>query len=148
MFYQATAATPQNVLRRRVLRSDGRRVVGVEDELLDADAMAALRARFPALQGPKNDDICYATQNRQDAVKLLAPQVDVLVVVGSPTSSNSNRLRELAERLQRAADDFARQHLLDQKLPSAEKRPYSVVIGLRSWVFGAFRDLERPTTTR
>lgn len=52
--------------------------------------------------------------------------------------------RELAERLQRAADDFARQHLLDQKLTSSEKRPYSVVIGLRSWVFEAFRDLERP----
>ncbi|WP_457418182.1 helix-turn-helix domain-containing protein [Roseateles sp. P5_E7] len=52
--------------------------------------------------------------------------------------------RELAERLQRTADDFARQHLLDQKLPSAEKRPYSVIIGLRSWVFEAFRDLERP----
>ncbi len=52
--------------------------------------------------------------------------------------------RELAERLRRTADDFARQHLLDQKLPAAEKRPYSVVIGLRSWVFEAFRDLERP----
>jgi hypothetical protein len=52
--------------------------------------------------------------------------------------------RELAERLQRTADDFARQHLLDQKLPASEKRPYSVVIGLRSWVFEAFRDLERP----
>lgn len=52
--------------------------------------------------------------------------------------------RELAERLRRAADDFARQHLLDQKLPLDEKRPYSVVIGLRSWVFEAFRDLERP----
>lgn len=52
--------------------------------------------------------------------------------------------RELAERLQRAADDFARQHLLDQKLPASEKRPYSVVIGLRSWIFEAFRDLERP----
>ncbi|MFG6468215.1 helix-turn-helix domain-containing protein [Roseateles sp. BYS87W] len=52
--------------------------------------------------------------------------------------------RELAERLQRAADDFARQHLLDQKLPPSEKRPYSVVIGLRSWIFEAFRDLERP----
>ncbi|MDT9091651.1 4-hydroxy-3-methylbut-2-enyl diphosphate reductase, partial [Escherichia coli] len=48
---------------------------------------------------PKKQDICYATQNRQDAVKLLAPQVDVVIVVGSPTSSNSNRLRELAERL-------------------------------------------------
>lgn len=55
--------------------------------------------------------------------------------------------RELAERLQRAADDFARQHLLDQKLPPAEKRPYSVVIGLRCWVFEAFRDLERPGRT-
>lgn len=52
--------------------------------------------------------------------------------------------RELAERLRRAADDFARQHLLDQKLPTAEKRPYSVVIGLRSWVFEAFREFERP----
>jgi 4-hydroxy-3-methylbut-2-enyl diphosphate reductase len=48
---------------------------------------------------PKKQDICYATQNRQDAVKLMAPQVDVVIVVGSPTSSNSNRLRELAERL-------------------------------------------------
>jgi 4-hydroxy-3-methylbut-2-enyl diphosphate reductase len=48
---------------------------------------------------PKKQDICYATQNRQDAVKVLAPQVDVVIVVGSPTSSNSNRLRELAERL-------------------------------------------------
>ncbi len=61
--------------------------------------IAALRAKFPAIQGPKNDDICYATQNRQDAVKLLSPQVDLVVVVGSPTSSNSNRLRELAARL-------------------------------------------------
>lgn len=59
----------------------------------------ALRTRFPAIGGPRKDDICYATQNRQDAVKVLAPQVDVLIVVGSPTSSNSNRLRELAARL-------------------------------------------------
>ncbi|MEN1958660.1 4-hydroxy-3-methylbut-2-enyl diphosphate reductase [Luteimonas changyuni] len=58
----------------------------------------ALRARFPALQGPKNDDICYATQNRQDAVRLLATECDLVLVVGSPNSSNSNRLRELAER--------------------------------------------------
>ncbi|MEN1959313.1 4-hydroxy-3-methylbut-2-enyl diphosphate reductase [Luteimonas sp. MJ246] len=58
----------------------------------------ALRARFPALQGPKNDDICYATQNRQDAVRLLATRCDLVLVVGSPNSSNSNRLRELAER--------------------------------------------------
>ncbi len=58
----------------------------------------ALRERFPAIQGPRKDDICYATQNRQDAVKQLADQVDLLLVVGSPNSSNSNRLKEVAER--------------------------------------------------
>ena len=58
----------------------------------------ALKAKFPAIQGPKNDDICYATQNRQDAVRELALQCDLVLVVGSPNSSNSNRLRELAER--------------------------------------------------
>ncbi|MGH8074610.1 MAG: 4-hydroxy-3-methylbut-2-enyl diphosphate reductase [Lysobacter sp.] len=58
----------------------------------------ALKARFPAIQGPKNDDICYATQNRQDAVRQLAAQCDLVLVVGSVNSSNSNRLRELAER--------------------------------------------------
>jgi 4-hydroxy-3-methylbut-2-enyl diphosphate reductase len=57
----------------------------------------ALRTRFPAIVGPKKDDICYATQNRQDAVKALASQCDVVIVVGSPNSSNSNRLREVAE---------------------------------------------------
>ena len=64
-----------------------------------AEILAAVKARFPHVREPKQQDICYATQNRQDAVKVLAPQVDVVVVVGSPTSSNSNRLRELAERL-------------------------------------------------
>lgn len=63
------------------------------------DVIDALRENFPAIQGPRKDDICYATQNRQDAVRALAPQVDVLLVVGSKNSSNSNRLRELAERL-------------------------------------------------
>jgi 4-hydroxy-3-methylbut-2-enyl diphosphate reductase len=64
------------------------------------DAVAivgALKARFPSITGPKKDDICYATQNRQDAVKFLAPQCDVVIVVGSPNSSNSNRLREVAQ---------------------------------------------------
>jgi 4-hydroxy-3-methylbut-2-enyl diphosphate reductase len=61
-----------------------------------AAIVAALKARFPEIVGPKKDDICYATQNRQDAVKMLAPQVDLLIVVGSPNSSNSNRLREVA----------------------------------------------------
>lgn len=62
------------------------------------DIIAILRERFPAVQGPKNDDICYATQNRQDAVRELAAACDLILVVGSPNSSNSNRLRELAER--------------------------------------------------
>jgi 4-hydroxy-3-methylbut-2-en-1-yl diphosphate reductase len=64
-----------------------------------AEITAAVKARFPTIREPKQQDICYATQNRQDAVKLLSRQVDVVVVVGSPTSSNSNRLRELAEKL-------------------------------------------------
>ena len=61
-----------------------------------ADIVAALRRRFPDIAGPKKDDICYATQNRQDAVKFMTPIVDVVIVVGSPNSSNSNRLREVA----------------------------------------------------
>ena len=64
-----------------------------------AEITAAVTARFPHIRAPKQQDICYATQNRQDAVKVLSPQVDVVVVVGSPTSSNSNRLRELAAKL-------------------------------------------------
>jgi 4-hydroxy-3-methylbut-2-enyl diphosphate reductase len=59
--------------------------------------ISALKQRFPAITGPKKDDICYATQNRQDAVKNLADQCDVVIVVGSPNSSNSNRLREVAQ---------------------------------------------------
>ena len=66
----------------------------------DAGAIvAALRERFPSIVGPKKDDICYATQNRQDAVKFMAPQSDLVLVVGSTNSSNSNRLREVAELL-------------------------------------------------
>jgi 4-hydroxy-3-methylbut-2-enyl diphosphate reductase len=61
-----------------------------------SNVVKALQARFPGIVGPKRDDICYATQNRQDAVKALIPQVDVVIVVGSPNSSNSNRLREVA----------------------------------------------------
>ena len=66
----------------------------------DARAIvAALKARFPTIHGPKKDDICYATQNRQDAVKIMAPQCEVVIVVGSPNSSNSNRLREVAQHM-------------------------------------------------
>jgi len=73
-----------------------------------AEILAAVKRRFPQVREPKMQDICYATQNRQDAVKVLAPSVDVVIVVGSPTSSNSNRLRELAQRLGTPA------HMVDQ----------------------------------
>src|SRR5262249_2074252 len=62
-----------------------------------AAIVVALKERFPSITGPKKDDICYATQNRQDAVKIMSPQWDVVVVVGSPNTPNSNRLREVAE---------------------------------------------------
>lgn len=68
-----------------------------------ANVIDALKDRFPAINAPRKDDICYATQNRQDAVKLLSHHCEVVLVVGSPNSSNSNRLRELAERMGRRA---------------------------------------------
>ena len=64
-----------------------------------AEILAAVKKQFPSVREPKQQDICYATQNRQDAVKMISPQVDVVIVVGSPTSSNSNRLREVAQKL-------------------------------------------------
>ncbi|HEY4371544.1 MAG TPA: 4-hydroxy-3-methylbut-2-enyl diphosphate reductase [Burkholderiales bacterium] len=64
-----------------------------------ARIVAALKEKYPAIRGPKKDDICYATQNRQDAVKFMAPKCDVVIVVGSPNSSNSNRLREVAHTM-------------------------------------------------
>jgi 4-hydroxy-3-methylbut-2-enyl diphosphate reductase len=63
-----------------------------------AQIMAAVKARFPQVREPKQQDICYATQNRQDAIKVLSPQVDLVIVVGSPSSSNSNRLRDVAAK--------------------------------------------------
>lgn len=81
---------------------DPARVAYVTQTTLSVDdttqIVAALQARFPAIQGPKKSDICYATQNRQDAVRELAARADLMLVVGSTNSSNSNRLRELAER--------------------------------------------------
>jgi 4-hydroxy-3-methylbut-2-enyl diphosphate reductase len=70
--------------------------LSVDDAAVIVDA---LKRRFPEIVGPKKDDICYATQNRQDAVKFMAPQAEVVIVVGSPNSSNSNRLREVAEKM-------------------------------------------------
>ncbi len=93
--------TPEDVAVLQVTDPD--KLAYVTQTTLSVDDAArvvdALRARFPTIAGPKKDDICYATQNRQDAVKALAPQCDVVIVVGSPTSSNSNRLREVAENL-------------------------------------------------
>jgi 4-hydroxy-3-methylbut-2-enyl diphosphate reductase len=93
--------TPEDVATLHV--NDPDQLAYVTQTTLSVDDAArvvdALRARFPNIVGPKKDDICYATQNRQDAVKALAPQCDVVIVVGSPTSSNSNRLREVAEHL-------------------------------------------------
>ncbi|WP_020201702.1 4-hydroxy-3-methylbut-2-enyl diphosphate reductase [Cupriavidus sp. WS] len=87
----------------RLAVSDPSRLAFVTQTTLSVDEtleiVAALKARFPQIREPKKQDICYATQNRQDAVKFMAPQVEVVIVVGSPNSSNSNRLRELAERL-------------------------------------------------
>jgi 4-hydroxy-3-methylbut-2-en-1-yl diphosphate reductase len=81
---------------------DPQRVAFVTQTTLSVDDAAeiitALKARFPGIREPKKQDICYATQNRQDAVKFMAPQCDVVIVVGSPNSSNSNRLREVAEK--------------------------------------------------
>ncbi|MBK7059390.1 MAG: 4-hydroxy-3-methylbut-2-enyl diphosphate reductase [Rubrivivax sp.] len=85
------------------VRPRGDKLAVVTQTTLSVDDAAAILAEvkrcFPQVREPKKQDICYATQNRQDAVKVMAPAVDVVVVVGSPTSSNSNRLRELAQRL-------------------------------------------------
>jgi 4-hydroxy-3-methylbut-2-enyl diphosphate reductase len=91
--------TPQDVAKLEMNNPDD--VAFVTQTTLSVDdterVIDALRQRFPSIHGPRRDDICYATQNRQDAVKELATRCDVILVVGSPNSSNSNRLRELAE---------------------------------------------------
>jgi len=91
--------TVGDVARLKV--NDPERLAYVTQTTLSMDDAAAvvdaLRSRFPAIAGPKKDDICYATQNRQDAVKFMARQCDLVIVVGSPNSSNSNRLREVAQ---------------------------------------------------
>lgn len=93
--------TPEDVADLKVRDPD--RLAYVTQTTLSVDDAArvveALRARFPNIVGPKKDDICYATQNRQDAVKQLAGRCDVVIVVGSPSSSNSNRLREVAQNM-------------------------------------------------
>ena len=107
------------------------------DETLEI--IAALRIRFPLIQGPRHDDICYATQNRQDAVRELAKRCDRVLVVGSPNSSNSNRLRELAERngiaayLIDGADDIRPEWLIGSRcvgVTAGASAPESLVQGV------------------
>jgi len=134
----------------RVAVRDPQRLAFVTQTTLSVDdtalMVAALRDRFPSLQAPRREDICYATQNRQDAVKKLLEQVDVLLVVGSRSSSNSNRLRELADRagvpgyLVDGADDLQREWLNDKKTvgvtagaSAPEVRVQQVVERLREW---------------
>ncbi|MFZ1725000.1 4-hydroxy-3-methylbut-2-enyl diphosphate reductase [Dokdonella sp.] len=121
-----------------------------------------LRARFPNILGPRHDDICYATQNRQDAVRELGQQCDIVFVVGSPNSSNSNRLRELAEKqgvpayLIDGADDIQPEWLKDRHrvgLTAGASAPESLVIEvierLKAWGIGEVRELagQRETMT-
>src|SRR5690606_14016596 len=118
-------------------------------------ALDALRTRFPSIGGPRKDDICYATQNRQDAVKQLAGECDVVLVVGSPNSSNSNRLRELAERMDTpaylldGAEDLKREWLAEDTrigFTAGASAPEVLVRGvidqLREWGAKGMDELE------
>ena len=117
--------------------------------------IAALRAKFPDIEGPRKDDICYATQNRQDAVSRLADAVDLVLVVGSVNSSNSNRLRELAEKqgvraylidgaehIERTWLDGVQRIGLTAGASAPEKLVRDVIARLQSWGAGAVRELD------
>ncbi len=117
--------------------------------------IAALRERFPQIEGPRKDDICYATQNRQDAVRRLADAVDLMLVVGSVNSSNSNRLRELAEKqgvrahlidgaehIERAWLDGVNRIGLTAGASAPEKLVRDVIARLQAWGAGAVRELD------
>ncbi|HEV2623186.1 MAG TPA: 4-hydroxy-3-methylbut-2-enyl diphosphate reductase [Frateuria sp.] len=122
--------------------------------------IAALRERFPDIEGPRKDDICYATQNRQDAVRRLAEAVDLVLVVGSVNSSNSNRLRELAEKqgvrayLIDGAEHIERSWLdgvsrigLTAGASAPDKLVRDVIARLQSWGAGPVRELEGEAET-
>ncbi len=117
--------------------------------------IAALRARFPAIEGPRKDDICYATQNRQDAVGRMADAVDLMLVVGSMNSSNSNRLRDLAarrgvrtflidgaENLQREWLDGVQHIGLTAGASAPERQVRDVIARLQEWGAGEVRELD------
>ncbi|MBK9132336.1 MAG: 4-hydroxy-3-methylbut-2-enyl diphosphate reductase [Gammaproteobacteria bacterium] len=120
-----------------------------------AEIITILRARFPAIHGPRKDDICYATQNRQDAVKLLARQSDLVLVVGSRNSSNSNRLREIAEKsgvpayLIDSAGEIRREWLSGRKMIGVtagasvpEILVREVIARLREWGADSVEDID------
>ncbi|HXR63706.1 MAG TPA: 4-hydroxy-3-methylbut-2-enyl diphosphate reductase, partial [Rudaea sp.] len=149
--------TPEDV-RRLEPRHPGNIAYSTQTTLSIDDTKAvieALRAKFPAILGPRHDDICYATQNRQDAVRRLGQQCDLVLVVGSPNSSNSNRLRELAEKqgvpahLIDGADDIDRAWLAGKSrigVTAGASAPESLVQGvvsrLREWGATGARELD------
>ncbi|MBF6615258.1 4-hydroxy-3-methylbut-2-enyl diphosphate reductase [Pollutimonas thiosulfatoxidans] len=116
--------TPDDVAALQV--TDPENLAFVTQTTLSVDDAAvvaqALRTRFPSIVEPKKSDICYATQNRQDAVKIMAPQCDLVLVVGSPNSSNSNRLREVAERKGAAAYLIDTPDMIDPQWLAKTKR--------------------------
>jgi 4-hydroxy-3-methylbut-2-enyl diphosphate reductase len=149
--------TPEDVARLTPKRPD--HIAYSTQTTLSIDdtraVIEALRARFPAIVGPRHDDICYATQNRQDAVRKLGTLCDLVLVVGSPNSSNSNRLRELAEKqgvpahLIDGADHIERAWLAGKQrigVTAGASAPESLVQGvvarLREWGADTIRELE------
>jgi 4-hydroxy-3-methylbut-2-enyl diphosphate reductase len=149
--------TPQDVASLDV--RDPERLAFVSQTTLSVDDTArvvdALRARFPQLTGPRREDICYATQNRQDAVKTLLEQCEVLVVVGSPTSSNSNRLREIAEKqgvpgyLVDGRDDLRREWFAGKRVvgvtagaSAPELLVQTVIARLQEWGGGSVEEVQ------
>ncbi len=154
--------TPDDVATLRINNPD--RLAFVTQTTLSmhdtARVIDALQQRFPGIEGPRKDDICYATQNRQDAVTRLAQQCDLVLVVGSPNSSNSNRLKEIAEKQQRAAylidgpQDIQRDWLdgvgtigVSAGASAPEVLVENVIRQLQAWGAGAVReDGGRPET--
>jgi 4-hydroxy-3-methylbut-2-en-1-yl diphosphate reductase len=149
--------TPECVAELKPLDPD--KLAYVSQTTLSVDDTRAviecLRKHFPKILGPRHDDICYATQNRQDAVRELGQQCDIVLVVGSPNSSNSNRLRELAEKqgvpayLIDGADDIRREWLQSGSrvgLTAGASAPEGLVLDvierLREWGAGEVRELE------
>jgi len=149
----------------RLSVADPQRLAYVTQTTLSIDdaaiIIAALKARFPGIVGPKKNDICYATQNRQDAVKLMAPQCDVVIVVGSQNSSNSNRLREVAQNLGVPAYLVDRAEQMDPAwvagkthigvtagASAPELLVEQVIARLKSWGVGEVRQIDAsPETT-